>query len=209
MTAPIRLYNLGPSPNSTKVRYALGFKGIPYETIHVDPQDREAVVKISGQPLTPVLTHGDTVIFDSSAILRYLEANVKREPRLFSADYDEMQAIERWESWTRTSLSPHVGQLFGQFFAESRDKDAIRKAVTAINEAGRHLESSLSPSGWLVGDRTTAGDVTAAAWFSLGYLTPEAAKSHPILEYFRENLTLDPERRALRSWWQSISRHDH
>src|SRR5205085_11287493 len=95
----IQLWDLGPSPNSKKVRLALGYKGVTYEKVSVDPMDRQKVVDLSGQPLTPVLVHGKTVVFDSSAILRYIEANVKREPRLFSSDYDTMKRIEKWEAY--------------------------------------------------------------------------------------------------------------
>ena len=208
MSPKLTLYNLGPSPNSKKVRLALGLKGLAHEVVQVDPADRKRVVEISGQPLTPVLTHGDTVVFDSSAILRYLDANVKREPQLYSADYEEMKAIEGWESWTRTDLSPGVGMLFGQFFADSTDKTTVQQAVGKVNAAARHLERSLEPSGWLVGDRPTAADVTTAAWLSLGFLSPGAASSHPILKFFQDALTIDPELQGVRRWYQSMERYD-
>lgn len=208
MSRKLTLYNLGPSPNSKKVRLALGLKGLDHEVIHVDPADRTAVVEISGQPLTPVLAHGDTIVFDSSAILRYLDANVKREPRLFSSDRDEMRAIEGWENWTRTELSPGVGMLFGQFFAGSTDKAVVQQAVGKVNAAARHLERSLTPSGWLVGSGPTAADVTAAAWLSLGFLTPAAAASHPILTFFQDALTIDPELQGVRRWYQALDAHD-
>ena len=208
MSHSVRMYDLGPSPNSKKVRLALGLKGIDHELVSVNPMDRESVVTVSGQPLTPVLKHGDTVIFDSGAILRYLEANVKREPRLFSSDYDEMKAIENWESWSKAQLGPNVGQLFGQYFAPTKDPDVIRKAREAFNASAKHLESSLTSDGYLVNAHPTAGDLTAAAYVSLGLLSPSAAAKHPILQFFHENLTIDPERRALRTWFQDIDRHD-
>jgi glutathione S-transferase len=207
MSAPIRLYDLGPSPNSKKVRLALGYKGIPYERVAVDPADRAAVVRLSGQPLTPVLAHGETVIFDSGAILRYLEANVKREPRLFSEDYDRMKAIEGWEAWARTDLAPGIGRLFGQYFATEKDSAAAASAVAMVNAAARHLESKLD-GPFLCGDSLTAADVTCASWLSLGWLTPAQAAGSPILEFFRATLALDPERTTLRRWFDSVDRYD-
>ena len=208
MSKKVTLYNLAPSPNSKKVRLALGLKGIAHEVVDINPGDRRNVVEVSGQPLTPVLTHGDTIVFDSSAILRYLDANVKGEPKLFSSDYEEMKAIEGWESWTRTDLSPGVGMLFGQFFADSTDKAIVQQAVGKVNAAARHLETSLKPSGWLVGDRPTAADVTAASWVSLGFLSPEAASKHPILKFFQDALKIDPELQGVRRWYQSLDAHD-
>jgi glutathione S-transferase len=208
MSAPIRLFNLGPSPNSKKVRIALGLKGIPHEVVNIDPADRKSVVEVSGQPLTPVLTHGDTVIFDSAAILRYLDANVKREPRLFSADYDQMKAIEGWESWTRAELAPGIGLLFGTFFAGGTDEAAIQKANGIVNAAGRHIEKSLKPGGYLTGDSPTAADVTAAAFFGPAFYSPEAASKMPLLQFFHEKLKVDPELVTLRKWYQSLDKYD-
>jgi glutathione S-transferase len=202
------LYNLQPSPNSKKVRLALGFKGIPYETVQVDPMDRATVVKVSGQPLTPVLTHGSTVIFDSSAILRYLEANVAREPRIFSEDYETMQAIEKWEGYARTELSRPVGALFGQFFAESVDEAVVATANASFNDAARQLQKSLNSDGWLVGKSPTAADISCASWFGLALLSPEQASSHPIYGFFSENLQLDAELQRLRGWYRSIDKYD-
>ena len=53
--------------NNIKVRVALGFKEIPYEFRTIDPADRSEIVRLSGQHLTPVLVHGDRVLFDSAA----------------------------------------------------------------------------------------------------------------------------------------------
>ena len=47
-----------------KVRVALGYKGIAHEFRSIDPADRDGVVRLSGQHLTPVLVHGETVLFD-------------------------------------------------------------------------------------------------------------------------------------------------
>ena len=208
MNAPLKLWNLGPSPNSKKVRLALGLKGVPFETVAVDPMDRAKIVEISGQPLTPVLTHGDTVVFDSGAILRYLDANVKGGPKLFSADYDEMKKIEVWEAWSKSDLAPHVSTIFGQYFAEKKDPSLVTKANAGLNAAAKRLEGDLGEGNWLVGGRPTAADICCASWFSLALLSPEAATSHPILGFFSESLKLDPERQKLRKWYQAIDQHD-
>ncbi len=40
-------------------------------------------MRISGQHLTPVIEHGEVVLFDSAAILRYLDAAFRETPPLF------------------------------------------------------------------------------------------------------------------------------
>ena len=91
--------------NNMKVRVALGFKEIPYEFRAIDPRDRGEIVRLSGQHLTPVMVHGDTVLFDSAAILRYLEANFRDRPPLFGTSHREQWAIEDEELFARAILA--------------------------------------------------------------------------------------------------------
>src|SRR5262249_52324501 len=133
MNRPVKMYDLGPSPNSVKVRLALAFKKIPYERIAVDPQNREPVLKISGQPLTPVLLPGYTVVYDSYAIVRYLDANFPGEPRLFSPVRDTMKGIETWELFGRNEVGPAVSLMFGQRSAPSIDTAKVARANEMIN----------------------------------------------------------------------------
>ena len=204
----LQMWDLGPSPNSKKVRVALGYKGIPHERIAVSPTDRADIVRISGQPLTPIIQHGDVVMFDSSAICRYLEANVQKEPRLFSADYGEMSAIERWEMFARTRLGAGGGPLFGEFFSETRDPEKLLRANESFNAAAQELEAGLDADGWLVGKSMTMGDVACASWIAMSLVTPEQAASSPLLAFFAEHLHLDPARGKVRDWYWSIDRHD-
>ena len=55
--------------NNIKVRVGLGYKGLDYEFRRIEPGDREEIVRVSGQHLTPVLAHGETVLFDSARLL--------------------------------------------------------------------------------------------------------------------------------------------
>lgn len=208
MSQSLKMWDLGPSPNSRKVRYGLGYKGLDYERIAVDPQDRSEIVKLSGQPLTPVLQHGDTVIFDSNAILRYLEANVQREPRLYAEDHERMKAIEGWEAWTRTSLGPPVGMLFGQYFAEARDEAVIAHANQLLGKACGEIQAELGQEGALVGESVSAADIQAASFLALADLSPEQASSHPILEFFKTHLTIPAQFEAVTAWFRRINAFD-
>jgi len=208
MPQSLKMWDLGPSPNSKKVRLALGYKGLDYERITVDPQERGEIVKLSGQPLTPVLAHGETVVFDSNAILRYLDANVQREPRLYAEDYESMKRIEGWEAWTRMHLGPPVGMLFGQFFAESRDEAVIAHANEALAAAAAELEAELGSGEFLVGETLTAADIVPAAGLGLAYLSPEQASSHPIMEFFKTHAKVPVQHEALAAWYRRVNRFD-
>ena len=61
----IEFWELPPSPNSTKIRMALRFKGLDFEARSIDPEDRSPLVELSGQELTPVIRDGSMVLNDS------------------------------------------------------------------------------------------------------------------------------------------------
>lgn len=197
MAETIKLYDLAPSPNNMKAKIALRYKGLAYEMIPVPPQDRSIVVRISGQPLTPVLVHGDRVIFDSAAILRYLDANFPGTPRLFSADYGTMKEIERWERFARADLMEPTGIVFGLLRSGKTDEAEAARASALLHERTASIEARLSESAWLVGDSITAADVTAApaVYYGCG-----PTKDDPVTKFFSSHLRLGPERDRTREW---------
>jgi len=93
----LRFRELAPSPNNTKVRMALRFKGIDFEAVPVDPFDRAPVLAVSGQELTPVIEDRGIVLHDSEAILHYLDANYRETPRLYPSTRDGRKACDAWK----------------------------------------------------------------------------------------------------------------
>jgi len=82
----VRLYRAAWSTNCERVTLALAHKGLAAEDVWIDYADRSPVEAISGQGLVPVLVDDDdTVVADSRAILRHLEAT-RPDPPLFAAD---------------------------------------------------------------------------------------------------------------------------
>jgi len=207
----LTLYELPPSPNNMKARIALGFKGLQFERsiLELDqfPGDRSGIVAVSGQPRTPVLKHGSAVIFDSGAILRYLEANFRDTPPLFSTDFDEFGEIERWEAFGRSRLSEPVSIMFQKAFAPEKSADAIRRANELMRELVGCLEDRLAQTGFLVGGRLTAADVTGAPLVNLAMLSADAG-SGPIGQFFAENLQLGEGYDRTREWVRTVLAHD-
>jgi len=191
MSRNLKLYDLAPSPNNIKVRCALAYKQLPYERILVDPANREAVVKVSTQPLTPVLLHGDTVVFDSYAILRYLDANFPETPRLFSTDRPTLKSIEAWELYARTDVGPGISMAFGQLRAETPDPDVLKRANDNIAKGASRVEETLSKSSWLLGDAPSAADFTVGTMLFLGAVPEAEVKRAPAWGFFRKHLKLE------------------
>lgn len=150
--------------NNMKVRVALGYKGIPYRFHTIEPDNREEIFKISGQHLTPVLVHGDRVVFDSAAILRYLEIAFPECKRLFGGSHAEQWEIEDWELFARTELAgPMMDVIHRRVYGKAVDDALLDRCATAFAGAVRRLANRLKGRQWLVGDTMSAADITAAA----------------------------------------------
>jgi len=187
---------------------ALGFKGIEYTRkpleMSVPFGDRSEIIELSGQPRTPVLQHGETVIFDSNGIVRYLEANVKREPSLFTTDYAEFGELEAWEQFGRGRFGSSIGALFGMATASGGTPEAVLQANENFYEVTGELEERLKDRDYLVCGRTTNADLAVVALANLATLSDEAAQQSEILGFFKEHLHLGVRRERTRAW---IERH--
>lgn len=192
MSRTLKLHDLAPSPNNIKVRLALGYKRIPYERIPVPfDSDRSDLVRLTGQPLAPVIEHGDTVLFDSGAILRYLDCNFPDTPRLFAARRDEMKAIEDWEHWAAHEPSRAVGTCFQQMRAPAPSAEALADARMMMHKAADRIEETLAGGDTLIPGRITAADIVIAPFIACGLVTETQVKQMPFLAFFAEHLKLE------------------
>lgn len=193
MAPPITIHGFETS-NNFKVRVALGYKGLDYEFRSIDPAEREAVVAISGQYLTPVMVHGDTVLFDSAAILRYLDANFPHTPKLFGLGHAEQWEIEGWERFGRGELAAGLMKLVHHRVTGGGDDAQLRDEARALFLAALdRLQERLEDRQWLVSDRLTAADVSCA----------------PVVYRVRLAGVFDlPATNGLDSWVERVMRHD-
>ena len=68
----IRLYTGAYCPFCLRVKKELDRLELDYEAVNADVDDRDEVVRLSGQRAIPILTIGDEVLVDSSRIIREL-----------------------------------------------------------------------------------------------------------------------------------------
>lgn len=214
MAETLTLYQLPPSPNNIKIRLALGFKELAYESVVIPIQgyppqaeERAEVVKISGQPLTPVLKHGSRAIFDSASILRYLDGHFPG-PRLFSEDFGEMKEIETWESFGRHELPGPLNECFGQAVGGEEDTERLKRARDLLATLTARVEDRLARTGWLVSDRMTAADITAVPILHYSALPEDAAGQGPLFDFFARNLKLPAARDNVRGWIERVMAYD-
>lgn len=203
----LKLLTLPLSPFNTKVRLALKWKGLSFDTVAFEGFDgREEVIKASGQPLTPVLMDGDKAVYDSFGILRYLDANFPG-PKLFSEDRETQQKIQEWERFG-FELGGILRLVAGQAFSNEIDDAATAKAQAMLDQVPQVLEEALANQPYLMGEQPNAADFSTATF--LRYTTvedPTSLEPGP-MRFVAERLTLGSQFPRTREWIQRIMEID-
>src|SRR5450631_1369539 len=94
----LTLYWGSGSPFSWRVLLALEHKGLPYEShlLHFDKQEQQSpqMLKLNPRGRLPVLKDGDYVVFESVAVLYYLDVKYPQAP-IFGSNPEEAGVIMR------------------------------------------------------------------------------------------------------------------
>lgn len=206
----LKLLTLVPSPNNVKVRIALGYKGIPYEEIPQDPEDRSACLEMSGQALTPIMQDKGVSLFDSAAILRFLHSNYPG-PDLFPQDAEEMKKVERWEAFGRFGVKDSLGAIFAMALGRQEiTTGGVLSARKELNDHMEALEETLVKRDWLVGSAMSVADITLAS-----LLIYSVMGEHPVLKasffgpIMAEHFLVDPKTcPKTQAWVRRVAAYD-
>ncbi|MDP8913695.1 MAG: glutathione S-transferase family protein [Pseudomonadota bacterium] len=200
------VYGSSLSPYVRKVLAFAAEKGIEVESKPIalgeqDPAFREA----SPFGKMPGFRDGDFAIYDSSAIITYLEA-IKPEPALIPAEPRARARTIWYDEFADTLLMGCGGKMFfnrvvaPRFLKREGDLAAADKAEREeLPPFLDYLERVIPESGFLVEDRLTLADLSVASPFAnFGHMgvTCDPA-SHPRLKAYVESILARP---SFKSW---------
>lgn len=168
----LTLYWGSGSPFSWRVQLALEHKGLEYESqlLHFDKQEHQSpyMLKLNPRGRVPVLKDGDYVVFESLAILYYLEMKYPAQP-IFGTTAEEagviMRVICEFQAYTEPSLVKLVSAIFEDRVAQSFDE--LSDAMHVIAREARTIEGRLSKEQWIVGTGYSATDMVILPWIQL------------------------------------------
>jgi len=146
----IRLYRFPLSANVERVALALAHKGIPVESVAVDPADRSLVKKVSGQELVPVIEHAGRVVADSTVILRYLEEAFP-DPPLFPNDPARRAEMDLFLDWFNRVWKRPPNEIFRELGRAEPDRERIERLGLAMTRSLDLFEALLSGRKFLMG----------------------------------------------------------
>ena len=168
----LTLYWGSGSPFSWRVLLALEHKGLPYasQLLHFDKQEHQSpqMLKLNPRGRVPVLKDGDYVVFESVAVLYYLDVKYPERP-IFGVSPEEagviMRVICEFQAYAEPSLSRIVNAVFAGRVAE--DIDALTDDMHIVGREARTIEGRLSKERWIVGADYSATDMVIFPWIQL------------------------------------------
>lgn len=179
----LRLWGQPRSINVQKVLWALDELGLEYE--RVDAGGSFGRVKdadylaLNPNGLVPTLEDGNTALWESNAIVRYLFSKYGTHPALPS-DHGVRARADGWTDWATGTYWAQVRPLLVQLVRtpkEQRDGKLIESSERAASAAGEILNRELTKKAYVAGDHFTFGDIPAAAaaqrWLNLPIVRPE------------------------------------
>src|ERR1035438_4422348 len=125
----ITLYWGSGSPFSWRVLLALEHKGLQYESrlLHLDQQEHQSphMLKLNPRGRVPVLKDGDYVVFESLAVLYYLDVKYPERP-IFGTSPEEagviMRVICEFQAYAEPSLVRITEAIFSDQVADHIDE---------------------------------------------------------------------------------------
>jgi glutathione S-transferase len=152
------------SPYSWRVLLALEYKRLAYVShlLQFSKQEHKSpqILALNFRGRVPILKDGDYVVFESLAVLYYLDLKYP-EPPIFGRTPEEagviMRVICEYQSYAEEHLMRIVRAFFG---ASSRPQpEELASSMHVVASEARSIEARLSRSEWVVGESFSAADI--------------------------------------------------
>ena len=170
----IQIYSAILCPFAHRIRLTLLEKGLPFESIEIDPQNKPAnFLEISPYGKVPVLKHGDNRVWESAIINEYLEETFP-DPPLLPTEPIQRAFARIWINFADTRLFATTGKiLHGRDSRPTALLTELTEHLLFVEHEGLRKNPASTPY-WLVTGLSLV-DLTFYSWF----------EQLAVLEHFR------------------------
>jgi glutathione S-transferase len=168
----LEVYWASGSPFSWRVLLTLEVKHLRYQSKLLTFSQREhkspAYLALNPRGKVPTLKDGDFVLYESLAIMAYLDSAYPERP-LFGRTPRETGTIWRLVSEDLSYLCDPIGKVVGPLFiGGAAGKEAeIRAAATTVHAELARVEAVVAKSPWLAGAALSAADIVVFPWVQM------------------------------------------
>ncbi|XP_006367670.1 probable glutathione S-transferase [Solanum tuberosum] len=162
--ADVKLLGLWYSPFSKRVEWALKIKGVEYEYIEDDLQNKSLLL-LQSNPIhkkVPVLIHNGKSICESSVIVEYIDETFEG-PSILPKDPYDRALVRFWDKF----FEDKGPSMMKSLFLKGEEQE---KAKEEVYEMLKILDNELKDKKFFVGDKFGFVDIVAnavALWFGV------------------------------------------
>jgi glutathione S-transferase len=170
----IKIHGVPPSTFTWTARLACHEKGIDYELVPTMPSQ---IAPLNPFHKIPAITHGDLVLFETTAILRYLDRSFPG-PKLWPEGSIDIARCDQWISAVCDHLvNSALRYMAARFGFLPVPAEMQQKYLDRARDVLPAFDRQLGQSRYLVGDSVTAADLFLAPLLSY---FPDIAELHVI-----------------------------
>lgn len=173
---PVRFYCGSGSPFAWRVWLALEYKQVAYDLVMLSFSEREMskpeFLAINPRGKVPTITDGDYALWESAAILEYLDERfpgASAASALFPGDIRQRATVRRKVREIDAYFGDAVERVVGQLLFKKEHEWDHRRISMAVNTAAKELQVIES---WLVGEfldhQLSAADFTLYPYVAMG-----------------------------------------
>ena len=158
------IYGFPQSSYVWTTRAGFAVKGVDYDFVPITPGEHKQPDHIARHPYgkVPAMVAGDFTLYESSAILRWLDAT-QEGAKLFPTEGNLAGQVEQWVSVVNGYVYKQVvlDWLFKYMFTPDGKPDtaALEEARPKLAHSFKNLNDAIGDGPWIAGDSITAADL--------------------------------------------------
>jgi glutathione S-transferase len=207
------IYSIPGSPYGRAVLMTLFEKNIAFRYVAVRPPEfkREPHILRHRFGKVPVLQHEDFMLYETQAILRYLERLVP-QPSLVPLDIRKLARMDQLLNIHDCYIFRGVGDTLGfertvkpKVFGMQPDEDVVAAAMPHAQRVFDELARLLGDQSYMVGEQMTLADVIIAPLMDFFVSSPEwlvLTQAHPQLDEWFNRMNQRASMRA--TTWDKV-----
>ena len=141
--------------------------------------DSDDYLAMNPNGLIPTMIDGETVLWESNTIVRYLCESNPNSP-WYPATIDKRGQASQWMDWYLTRLHPSMTVIFWTLVRTAepdRDLEALEKAIATASEIWAIADKHLSGQSFITGSEPAMGDIplgcAAYRWHEMNFNKPD------------------------------------
>lgn len=199
----LKIWGRANSTNVKKVLWIAEELGLAYERVDLGGAfgglDDPAYRALNPNGLVPALQDGETILWESNVIVRYLAA-AYGQGRLWIDDPADRAQAEKWMDWAATTIYDDFRAIMMNLIRlpeDKRDPSRLQHGLAGMAASLRIADAALAGQPWLSGASFGLGDIPLGCYVHAWYMLPVERPALPHLENWYDRLSERPAYRKV------------